>query len=243
MAWKINALCAILLLLLLACSHPACAETVWSEDFSDGNYTSNPAWNVPWGKVSVVSFGGSHVLDCHAQPMGFSGRIYAELPDLGYGGTDEFTLEFDVHPSATLTSANNVRIQIYNWETYDFFELMENDNSNLQLRVNGSTISQVPLNGFPQRWHHVVMHKAANGWWTVTWDEGGSNQTVIEGQSPWGGPTQTLVPILQLQCDGYYNAVNGAYFDNIKMWDGASLAWHDDFEDGNYTADPPWNIP
>jgi hypothetical protein len=232
----------ILLLLILVLCSPLRSETIWSENFTDGNFTADPAWNVPWGQVDVVPYSGGHVLDVHALPMGLSGRLYAELPDLGFGGTDEFRLEFCVRPRETLTDHNNVRIQIYNWETYDVFELMENDNDNLQLRINGATISQVPLNGFPQRWHHVVMHRLATGYWTIIWDQGGSNQTVIQGQDLWVG-SAGLVPILQLQCDGHYNAVNGAYFDNIEMWHDSSLVWHDNFNDGNYTADPPWNIP
>jgi hypothetical protein len=236
--------CAILLsLLFLALPNPSQSEIIWTEDFSDGNFTADPAWNVPWGQVSVVPFGESQVLDVHAEPMGLSGIIHAELPMVGLGGMDEFTLEFYVRPRETLTSANNVRVQIYDWETYESVELMENDNDNLQLRVNGLTVSQVPINGFPQRWHHVIIHSDATGYWTVIWDMGGSNQTTIQspGSGPWGGGT---IPYLQLQCDGYYNSVNGAYFDNIQMRDGAgTLVWQDDFQDGNYTADPSWNIP
>ncbi len=157
-------------LALLSCTFAtvAFAEILWSDNFTDGNFSADPAWNTPWGEVGVVPFGGSHVLDCHAEPMGFSGRIYVGLPDVGFGGTDVFSLEFDVHPRETLTSANNVRVQVWNWETYDCFELMENDNENLQLRANGTTVAQVALNGFPDRWHHVLMARASSGFPTAS---------------------------------------------------------------------------
>lgn len=157
---------------------------------------------------------GNYVMDNHALPNWTSGRIYAPWPVSAATGINAFRLELDVRPRETLSKANNVRIQIFNWNSLSYFELMENDNDNLQLRFSGQILAQTPLNGFPDRWHHVILDRSSTGYWVVTWDLGGSNQTILQGQDEWN---DAIIPYLTLQCDGNYSIVNGAYFDNLVI--------------------------
>ncbi len=151
----------------------------------------------------------------------------------------EFTFEFDVYRRLPSTTLQTLRIGFNdgNWSPQTGFYLELENSIRLSTKWNGSTDDEVDLgNTMADRWYHVKMVRGSGGDWTVTWDEGGTEQVTLTGQDQLGTIQN---PVLWIE--GYPD-INSIHYDNFNLTMDTLLVWSDDFEDGNFSEEPQWSL-
>ena len=187
---------------------------IWGDDFEDGNYTSNPAWNYISGEVQVVMFEGDFALEVYETPNIAAGAIEVPIPPV-----QEFEVEFDLYRRQNCSTNNLVQVGFNEngWSPGNGFTLQESNSNSIMTAWNGVTLNSEPIASFDHRWQHVRMIRDPSGFWNIIWDEGGPNETLITGQDEFGS---LIDPYLWVQCNGFYNE-GGAYFDDFTMFSGS----------------------
>jgi hypothetical protein len=193
------------------------------------NLQSNPTI-----QHNIIAFNGVEEIWHDGSP---TGAIQTSLP--GGNDYDELVLEFDIYRRYPSTDQQTSRIGVSDnaWSPQTGFYVELHDVSGLSSNWNGSASETASIESFDARWQHVVLARNSDGSWAITWDAGGVHETAITGQDQFGDLGETLYIWIEGE-----PSINTAHYDNFSLSIGAEEVWSDDFNDGNYTENPTWEV-